>query len=172
MDSRGVSYVEDTDSHDISQHSSVRKDNNFMKYDSVPLSEFDSHVSQPASLRRKTSIFGWWKYELLAHFISIGSIVALALVARHYEGRPLADINLPSSLQLSSIIAALSTVTRVALLVPVASAISQDSWLWLSIKRHKYNCQSRLKDLDVTDNASRGPWGSVRFLFSPSSYKR
>jgi hypothetical protein len=90
--------------------------------------------------------------------------MALALVVRRYEGRPIQEINLPKSLQLSAIVAALSTVTRVALIVPVASALSQDSWLWFSNPKQRFSGHSRLKDLELMDNASRGPWGSFQFL--------
>lgn len=151
----------------LSQHSSINKDNSYLQYNSVPLSDDKSHLP-PNYLRppRKISIFGWWKYELLASAISIGTIMALALVVRRYEGRPIQDINLPQSLQLSALVAALSTVMRVSLLVPVASAMSQDSWLWFSNPGQQNGkvCRSRLKDLDLTDNASRGPWGSLLFL--------
>lgn len=151
----------------LSQHSSINKDNTYLKYNSVPLSDDNgplppNYLSPP----HKVSIFGWWKYELLATAISIGAIMALALVVRRYEGRPIEEINLPKSLQLSALVAALSTVIRVSLLVPVANAMSQDSWLWFSNsgQRNGKACRSRLKDLDLTDNASRGPWGSFVFL--------
>jgi hypothetical protein len=92
------------------------------------------------------------------------SFTALAIVLRHYEGRSLDEINLPRSLQLGAVVAALSTVTKVALMVPVASALSQDSWLWASRFQQRSLGHSCLKDFDLTDNASRGPWGSVLFL--------
>jgi hypothetical protein len=116
------------------------------------------------TLQRKTSVFGWWKYEILASAISVGSLVALVILVRHYDGRPLQDIDLPKSLQLSTIIAALSTVMRVALSMPVTSALSQDAWLWLSDSKQRSSRYGRLIDLDLTDNASRGPWGSLKFL--------
>lgn len=156
---------EDNGSHiHSSQHSSINKDVSYLRYNSVPLSE--DNISPPERLpQHKTHIFGWWKYELIASVISIAAIMTLALVVRRFEGVPIEDIYLPKSLQLSAIVAALSTVARVSLLVPVASAVSQDSWLWMSNPSQLKNCHSRLKDIEVTDNASRGPFGSLLFLF-------
>jgi hypothetical protein len=101
------------------------KNNIYSNYDSVPSND-DNGLQPVLQGKTSTSIFSWWKFELLASIISIGSIMALALVVRRYEGRPLENINLPHSLQLSAIVAALSTVARVSLLVPVASAMSQE----------------------------------------------
>ena len=42
------------------------------------------------------------------------------------------DVGLPSGLTLNGLIALLSTIARVALMVPVASVLSQEVWLWLS----------------------------------------
>jgi hypothetical protein len=139
------------------------KNNIYSNYDSVPSND-DNGLQPVLQGKTSTSIFSWWKFELLASIISIGSIMALALVVRRYEGRPLENINLPHSLQLSAIVAALSTVARVSLLVPVASAMSQDSWLWFSSPSQRKMRNARLKDMELTDNASRGPWGSFLFL--------
>jgi hypothetical protein len=121
-------------------------------------------INQPCTLQRKTLVFGWWKYELLASAISIGSLVALVIFVSYYDGRPLQDIDLPKSLQLSTIVAALSTMMRVALSMPITSALSQDAWLWFSDSKQRSSRYSRLIDLNLTDDASRGPWGSLKFL--------
>lgn len=75
------------------------------------------------------SCLRWWIPELFASFLSICTFVSLIFILRHYHGRALNEIDLPSSLTLNTLIALLSTVNRVALMVPVGSAISQEVWL-------------------------------------------
>ncbi|KAL2060391.1 hypothetical protein VTL71DRAFT_9786 [Oculimacula yallundae] len=119
----------------------------------------------PRILKRERTIIGWWKYEILASFVAVGALMALMLIMSYFQGRPQDEISLPGSLQLSAIIAALSTVIRAALLVPVTSALSQDAWLWLADPKQRPSRKSRLVDMEVTDEASRGPWGCLLFLF-------
>lgn len=111
---------------------------------------------------RESSFFRWWLFELLASVISIASLISLILVLRHYSGRGIQELDLPYSLTLNGIVAAISTVNRVALMVPVGAAMSQEAWLWFS--QQKDICRSRLVDLEDSDAASRGAWGSFLFL--------
>lgn len=84
--------------------------------------------SRPLSLLRSLR---WWLIEILASLVSVAAFVAIVFVVRHYQGRGVEEVNLPSSLTLNGLIALLSTVNRVALMVPVASALSQEVWTWL-----------------------------------------
>ena len=111
-----------------------------------------------------TFFFRWWLPELFASILSIASLLALVIVLRAYDGRGINDLNLPASLTLNGIVAAISTFNRVCLMVPVSAAISQEVWLWFSIAEHQKATHSRLGDLDLSDGASRGAWGSLLFL--------
>lgn len=42
----------------------------------------------------------------------------------------------------------------------VGAAISQSKWLW-----YRQSEPRRLQDLELFDQASRGPWGSLELLF-------
>jgi hypothetical protein len=84
---------------------------------------------------------------------------------RIYDGHSLNDLNLPYSLTLNGIVAVIATLNRVALMVSVGSAMSQEAWLWFSPVKQRQNCRSRLGDLELSDAASRGAWGSLVFLF-------
>lgn len=114
----------------------------------------------------RTSLFLWWSPEILSSTISLGCLVATVAVLRHYDGRGIQDLNLPYSLTLNGIVAAISTINRVALMVPVASALSQEAWLWFAPSRHAVTGPARgqLRDLELSDAASRGAWGSLIFL--------
>ena len=104
------------------------------------------------------SSFLWWWPELLAAAVAIISLLAIAFVARHYRGQGIQTVDLPSGLGLNGLIALLSTIARAALLIPVAATLSQEAWLWFSDLRRR---SAQLQDLTVSDDASRGAWGSV-----------
>lgn len=50
-------------------------------------------------------------------------------------------------------------------MVPVGSAMSQEVWLWFSNTWRISACYARLRELELSDVASRGAWGSLLFLF-------
>jgi len=68
----------------------------------------------------------------------------------------------PLSIQPNSAIAILTTVGKAAMLVCVASCISQLKW------RHMQLGPQPLRHLQIFDDASRGPWGSTTMLFRVS----
>ncbi|KAK4973205.1 hypothetical protein LTR28_011805 [Elasticomyces elasticus] len=62
-----------------------------------------------------------------------------------------------SRLTLNGVIALLATITKAALMVPVAEAISQRKWLWFLPKGQQGGQKVRdLQDFEAFDNASRG----------------
>ncbi|KAH9232766.1 hypothetical protein K456DRAFT_37974 [Colletotrichum gloeosporioides 23] len=64
----------------------------------------------------------------------------------------------PSGITVNTAVAFISTVARTAFTVPVAEGLSQCKWNWFKKKpRH-------LRDFDLFDSASRGPWGSMSLL--------
>ncbi|KAF6814281.1 hypothetical protein CSOJ01_04172 [Colletotrichum sojae] len=58
-------------------------------------------------------------------------------------------------IQPSSVISVLTTISKTAMMVPIASCISQLKW------RHMQLRPRPLNHLQVFDDASRGPWGSA-----------
>ena len=103
----------------------------------------------------------WWWPELFATAVSIVAMLAIAFVALHYRGQGVVTVSLPSRLTLNSLIALLATVARACLLVPVASTLSQEVWLALS---EVGSTKTRLRDLNASEYASRGTWGSILLL--------
>lgn len=115
--------------------------------------------------RRGISVLRWWLPELSAAAFSIASLLAIVVVLQAYDNKPLADLKLPKYLTLNGLIAALATFDRVFLIVPVGSALSQEAWLWFVENGRSMNPRSRLPDLTLSDQASRGAWGSFLFIF-------
>jgi hypothetical protein len=112
------------------------------------------------------AVFAWWKPELFASFLSIASFVSIVVVLRIYEGVALTELNLPKSLTLNSVVAALATVNRACLMTPVCSALFQQMWLYLAKEsKGKRPPRSQLRDLELYADASTGAWGSLVFLY-------
>ncbi|KAJ8125076.1 hypothetical protein O1611_g8564 [Lasiodiplodia mahajangana] len=103
----------------------------------------------------------WWWWEIGAVIICIASTAGLVALLKSIDNTPLRQWNLP--IQPNSVVASLTTVNKVALLVPAASCISQLKW------RHFASAPRKLADLQLFDMASRGPWGSLVFLVKVSS---
>ena len=111
------------------------------------------------------SYFRWWMPELFASLVSGASLISLIVLVRSYHGRGIGELNLPYSVTLNGLVALISTVNRVALMVPVRSILSHEVWLWFSGTKR----QSQLWDLEVSDAVSPGAWGSFLFLFKTST---
>ena len=147
----------------------IRKSNYLIDYARLPkdilsIENDATGLKEEMSRRKRTpsvSFFRWWVPEIFASMSSVASLVSLVVILRQYQGRGVHDLNLPSSLTLNGLVALLSTLMRASLMVPIGSAISQEAWLWLSntTKRH-----GQLHNLEFSDAASRGAWGSLIFL--------
>jgi hypothetical protein len=130
-----------------------------------PSSVSDFAQTQSRTQPSRSSFLRWWLPEIFASILSVVSLLSIVIVLRHYDGQGLNDLNLPKSITLNGLIAAIATLNRVALMVPVGSAMSQEVWLWFSSANQRETCQSRFRDLNLSDDASRGVWGSLVFLF-------
>lgn len=100
--------------------------------------------------------------------VSILAFISTVVVAHVYNGKDSQNLGLPDGLSLNGLISILSTINRAALMVPVGSVMSQELWLWLSSKRRREGHQAVLGDLEKSDAASRGAWGSLLFLLKPN----
>ncbi|KAF6814700.1 hypothetical protein CSOJ01_03923 [Colletotrichum sojae] len=98
---------------------------------------------------------GWW-LEIFCCWLSIACVAALAVFLKAYDDQPLPEW--PSGITVNTVVALLSTVTRTAFTIPVAEGLSQCKWNWFKQKPRP------LSDLDLFDQASRGPWGSLSLM--------
>lgn len=121
-------------------------------------------TSPPKTRRRRSSALTFWTWEIISLLLTIGLIVAIVVILSHFEGRPLPDW--PFGINLSTLLAMLSTILRTLMLVAVAEALGQLKWTWFS---HPARSSSTpmprpLHDFHVFDRASRGILGSMRLL--------
>jgi hypothetical protein len=87
---------------------------------------------------------------------SVSCIIAIAFTVGRYNGDPIPS--LPSGVTLNALISILSTAARAALFFVVSSSIGQLKWCCL-VQRG-----TRLQDIQLMDEASRGPLGAIKVL--------
>jgi hypothetical protein len=97
-----------------------------------------------------------WVCEIIAMVFSVGCIVAIAFTVGNYNGGAIPLLRW--GITLNTLIAVLSTAARAALIFVVSSSIGQLKWCWLARRG------TRLQDIQVMDEASRGPLGAIKVL--------
>jgi hypothetical protein len=98
----------------------------------------------------------WWFWELCGATFTIISFLAMVIVLRVFDGRPIPDI--PLGISLNTIASLLGAIVKTTLLLVVTASLSQMKWLWF------HQRPRRLQDLQMFDEASRGPYGSLAML--------
>lgn len=98
-----------------------------------------------------------WALEIGAIGVSISSLVAILVLLPIFENQPLASWWLPVSL--NAIISVLGATSRASLAFAISACISQGKWNWFR-QRH-----DNVMVFDRFEEASRGPWGSLRLLW-------
>lgn len=116
---------------------------------SIALPKYDQ---KPAAFSRKG-----WLWETLSLLGSLCCLAAIIGLLAFYDGRTVPDWYY--GLTLNALVSVVATVFKGALLVPIASSIGQLAWVRLEKMPYM-----RLDSFCVYDRASRGPWGSVRFI--------
>ena len=100
----------------------------------------------------------WWLWEILAVLLSFGTFSALVTVLIVYDGRAVSA--LPERISLNAIVSILGTISRTSLMFSITAILCQFKWVLFSGRSR------RLKDLQLYDEASRGPLGSLGLLIA------
>ena len=100
----------------------------------------------------------WWLWEILAVLLSFGTFSALVIVLIVYDGRAVSA--LPKRISLNAIVSILGTISRTSLMFSITATLCQFKWLLFSGRTRQ------LKDLQLYDDASRGPLGSSALLIA------
>lgn len=123
--------------------------------DGLEKNHVTTRVSSIPSVKTPMFRFGWW-WEVYATILAVASTAAVVAVLISVQDKPLADWKLP--IQPNSLVAVFSTIAKSALLVPIAECISQLKWSYFESPR-------MLSQMEVFENASRGPWGALIMLW-------
>ncbi|KAK8001903.1 hypothetical protein PG991_014125 [Apiospora marii] len=106
--------------------------------------------------RRASSHWAGWKWELLLLLLSILSFVATVITLYRLNNTSLDSWTF--FLGLNTVVSILAAISRAALAFAVSSCVGQAKWNWYRRK------QDSLYVFERFDQASRGPWGSLRLL--------
>lgn len=118
-----------------------------------------------------------WAWEIGSCSLSISAVIVVAIILFIYHGKSLPKLpyNIGVSrifafaslsadnIQLNTLVAILGTISKTTLLLTIASSISQFKWLSFA-DNFKAKAQT-LENIQIYDEASRGPWGSLILLF-------
>jgi hypothetical protein len=97
-----------------------------------------------------------WRWEIASSGLSIASMALVLAILTKTNNQPLKDWTLP--IQPNSLISVCTTIGKSAMMVPVASCIGQLRWRYFAQRSRP------LRDLQIFDDASRGPWGATMVL--------
>ncbi|KAK4462956.1 hypothetical protein QBC42DRAFT_296395 [Cladorrhinum samala] len=99
-----------------------------------------------------------WTWELLCILLSVLCIITIATILQVYDGRK--PPSLPAGITINAVVSVLSTISKSALIFSVSAAIGQTKWDWYEKEPR------RLYDMEIFDEASRGPLGAAKLLLT------
>lgn len=98
-------------------------------------------------------LLSWWP-EIIWCVFAVGLLAALIGLLKAFDGKPAPEW----FVSLNTVVAAISTICRAAMVIPVSEGLSQLKW------NAFVRSQRPLNDLKTFDQASRGPFGSLILL--------
>jgi hypothetical protein len=113
--------------------------------------------SRPLRAPLPSYIFQEWKWEFLTWTLGTAAMACIVVLLSKFQNKPVSHWH--SEVSITAMVASLAQVAQSALMAPVASCIGQLKWHWLQ-KGH------RTYDVDIYDDASRGPAGSLWILLT------
>ncbi|KAK5746363.1 hypothetical protein LTR17_000743 [Elasticomyces elasticus] len=129
----------------------------------------NTYYGQTSSNRRnsttdrstRASLLRLWWAELMAASFSLACIIVQAGLLRMLDDKPFGTWRLiRTDVNPNTLISILATLNRSSLLLYVTQGIAQLKWPYFQRQSH------RLSDVQVFDDASRGPLGSLYLLWS------
>ncbi|KAL9615217.1 MAG: hypothetical protein Q9167_000311 [Letrouitia subvulpina] len=114
-----------------------------------------------------------WGWEISAWVLATVSLVALVIVFAVFSNRSFRQWG--SGITPNTVVSILSQIGQTAILAPVTACICQSTWLWLHAKSRATEIPDQdqrfpqLIDMQIYDDGSRGPLGSLLLLPLPGS---
>ena len=117
----------------------------------------------------------WWLWEFVGASIAVISIVVIFVILLLYDSSSLPDwpfiftvgslwLSLwlcAEAVQINSVISFFGTIAKLSLGSIVGAAISQSKWFWFRQGQPRH-----LQDLQLFDDASRGPIGAAQLMIN------
>lgn len=124
-------------------------------------SEFLRTSESPSPLPRSTKTLTRrghsWTIEIIALSLSFGTLGAICIILSLYDGRPLDAWGFV--LSLNTVVSILGAISRASMGFALSAAFGQAKWNWYRERDDK------LLTFDRFDEATRGPWGSLKLLW-------
>jgi hypothetical protein len=126
----------------------------------------DDGSGSPIPSQAMTMAEKWWIFEIFAWLLGTIGLIAIIIILRSTEGKPIPDWKIgderlptpPLAVNINSVISIFSTLVKSTLLIPVVAGMSQLKWVW-------FRNGHRMSDFQVFDAANKGPLGSVILLW-------
>lgn len=100
-----------------------------------------------------------WLLELSAVLFSMSCLIVMLAILIGVNGKPLASWKIVNvQLTPNTLVSIFSTLAKSSILLLIAEGISQLKWTFFE------QCAHRVFDLQIFDDASRGPLGALQFL--------
>lgn len=125
----------------------------------IPAQSVTHKYQSPVHKAKGTIVLQWWR-ELVATVFSITSMVLVLVLVLKIQNTALGYWNFhigSLTVQPNTLISVLTTIGQTLMMVPVTACIGQLKWKYFRRARHLHHMQ-------LMDDASRGPWGSLLLL--------
>jgi len=118
--------------------------------------------AQERPAKKREGLIALWWLELLSAGISLAATGSIIAILYSLDGKPYQEWRVGSHVSITpnTLIAIISTIAKAAFLFALAEGISQLKWIYYQRRDHP------LSDLNTFDHASRGPFGSLKLLWS------
>lgn len=123
-------------------------------------SQESTYAGQSSAHNAKRTIFRSWWREIVAAVFSTTSMGLVLLLVLKINNTALGSWNFhvgSISIQPNTLVSVLTTIGQTLMMVPVTACIGQLKWKYFRRARHLHHMQ-------LMDDASRGPWGSLLLL--------
>ena len=98
-----------------------------------------------------------WRYEIASCMLLVGAFCAIVATLSPFENKRLPRWKY--GLSLNTLVAIYVVILKASMLLVASQCLSHLKWLWFRDDR-------ALLDLETYDEASRGPWGSLKLLWN------
>lgn len=135
------------------------------------LPSLPQHIHLWAVIKRwnRRLFYRWWTWELVAASVMIAATIGLIALLAQANQRPQETWAIGNTqLTLNTLVVAISTIMRSALMLAVGGALNQSLWNWFADDKKddsETTAGRQLKDFEIFGDASANAWNSARLLY-------
>lgn len=141
-----------------------RSDGSLEQVQNATNTVLEHRPNSSSSRRRHRAVQGvaavndWWLPELLCTLFGVACMAAIVAICAYVRDRP--QSHWRSSISPNAMVSTLTTLSKISIGYALSESLSQLKWLY-------YHGHSRpLAHIDTFNNASQGPFGAVKFIWT------